>query len=148
MTRPKVAPNEIGGPVLLFDGECGLCQRIVRILLRLDRRGRLRFAPLQGRSAQEFLRAHGLATRDFSSLVFVPDWDRRDRPEFLLRTDGALAALRTASTWGRLFAPFGWLPRAWRDAAYRTIARSRHRLFGEWRPRPLPRPEWASRFLD
>src|SRR4051812_37486572 len=47
-------------PVLFFDGECGLCNRVVRLLLRLDTRGRLRFAPLQGPVAQDYLRAHGL----------------------------------------------------------------------------------------
>jgi hypothetical protein len=52
-------------PVLLFDGECGLCQRLVRVLLGLDRRGRLRFAPLQGPAAQSYLRQHGSARDRF-----------------------------------------------------------------------------------
>ena len=56
---------------MLFDGECGLCDRVVRLLLRLDRRGRLRFASLQGPEGQAYLRAQGLLTRDFSTLVFV-----------------------------------------------------------------------------
>src|ERR1051325_10611658 len=89
--EPIAAPI---GPVLFFDGECGLCNRIVRLMLRLDRRGVLHFAPLQGTTAQSYLRTHGLPTEDFDSLVFVPDWSRRAQPEFLVRTDGALAALR------------------------------------------------------
>lgn len=135
------------GPVLLFDGACGLCQRVVRLLLRLDRRGRLRFAPLQGGAAQAYLRAHGLPTEDFDSLVFVPDWARRERAEFLVRTDGALAALRAVGGVGRVLAWGGVLPRVWRDAGYRWVARWRHRIFGGWRARPLARAEWAARFL-
>ena len=54
-------PAEIG-PVLLFDGTCGLCNRCVRLLLRLDRRARLHFAPLQSAPAQAYLRTHGLPT--------------------------------------------------------------------------------------
>ena len=92
--------NAAPDPVLLFDGECGLCQRIVRVLLRLDRAGRLRYAPLQGAAARDFLVRHGLPTADFDSLVFVPDWSQRDRPDFSRRTDGAIAALRTCGAIG------------------------------------------------
>src|SRR4051794_7961959 len=91
----QTAPTH-SAPVLLFDGECGLCNRLVRGLLRLDRRGRLLFAPLQGPSAQRYLRSHGLPTEDFDTLVFVPDWNHRQGPDFLLRTAGAIAALRAA----------------------------------------------------
>ena len=134
--------------MLFFDGECGLCNRIVRGLLRLDRRGVLRFAPLQGPTAQTYLRAHGLPTQDFDSLVFVPDWSRRSHAEFLLRTDGALAAASAAGGIGRLFGVLRVLPASWRNGGYKLVARWRYRLFGEWKPRPLARAEWAARFLE
>jgi predicted DCC family thiol-disulfide oxidoreductase YuxK len=135
--------------VLLFDGDCGLCNRIVRLLLRMDRHGKLLYAPLQGPTAQAYLRAHDLPTRDFHSLVFVPAWERRDSPAFRLRTDGALAALASTGGTGRCLAGLArMVPARGRDAAYRAVARWRYRLFGEWRPRPLPRPEWQTRFLD
>jgi predicted DCC family thiol-disulfide oxidoreductase YuxK len=134
-------------PVLLFDGECGLCRRVVGLLLRLDRRGRLRFAPLQGPAAQAFLGAHGLPTRDFSSLIFVPDWARRERPDFRQRTDGLIAALRTCGGGGRMLAAIlVAFPAGMRDGAYRWVARWRYRVFGPWRPGP-GRPEWRDRFI-
>ncbi|HND60633.1 MAG TPA: DCC1-like thiol-disulfide oxidoreductase family protein [Opitutaceae bacterium] len=136
------------GPVLLFDGECSLCHRIVRLLLRLDGEGRLRFAPLQGSSGQAFLKARGLPTDDFDSLVFVADWARRDSGDFRLRTDGVLAALRTCGGLGdELAAVLAVWPAGWRDAGYRFVARIRYRVFGPWQPRPLARAEWAGRFL-
>lgn len=142
------ATSAVTGPVLFFDGECGLCNRIVRLLLRLDRRGALRFAPLQGPTAQAYLEAHGLPRTDFDSLVFVPEWSNRDRREFLVRTDGVIAALRTVGGAGRLFTWLSVLPAAWRDGAYKLVARWRYRLFGRWEARPLARPEWAARFLE
>lgn len=137
------------GPVVLFDGECGLCQRIVRLLLRLDRQGRLRFAPLQGPAAQAFLRLHRLPTTGFETLVFVPDWGRREEATFLLRTDGAIAALRvTNSGLARgLAGGLALFPARVRDAGYRVVSRWRTRVFGPWRPRPWGRPEWERRFL-
>jgi predicted DCC family thiol-disulfide oxidoreductase YuxK len=133
------------GPVLLFDGECGLCHRVVRLLLRLDRRGVLRFAPLQGPGAQAYLRRQGLPTEDFSTLVFVPDWPV-GAEKCRLRTDGVIAALRAAGRPG-LAAFLAVVPRALRDAGYKFVARVRHRVFGPWHPSPFVRPEWAERFL-
>ena len=136
-------------PVLFFDGDCGLCNRVVRRLLALDREGRLRYAPLQGPLAQAYLRAHGLPTEDFSTLVFVPDWDHRERPDFALRTAGVIAALRVCGGRGRALAGLlGLFPAGLRDAAYGIVARWRMRLFGPWQACPLPRPEWAARFLE
>lgn len=148
MPSAMVSP-QTAGPVLLYDGECGLCHRIVRLLLRLDPRERLRFARLQGGAGQAYLRAHGLPAADFDSLVFVPDWARREQREFLLRTDGVIAALRGCGGLGRGFAAMlAVFPAAWRDAGYRLVARWRYRIFGAWRSRPLARPEWRERFLE
>lgn len=140
-----IAPRPM--PVLLYDGECGLCNAIVRQLLRTDRRGRLHFAPLQGTAAQAYLRSKGLPTEDFDSLVFVPDWQAPERCAPLLRTDGALAAAAEVGGVWRLFTWMRVLPAWSRDPFYRLVARTRYALFGEYRPRPLEKPEWGARFL-
>lgn len=147
MSSPKKIP--LVDAVLLYDGECGLCNRVVRLLLRLDRAGRLRFARLQSDAGQAYLRAQGLPVEDFDSLVLVPDWTRQPPGEFLLRTDGVIAALRGCGGLGvELATVLAVFPAAWRDAGYRLVARWRYRIFGEWKPRPLARPEWAARFID
>lgn len=134
------------GPVVLFDGECGLCNRVVRLLLRLDRQGRLRFAPLQGSAGQAYLRAHALPTREFSTLVFVGDWPASG---FQLRTAGVSSALRACGGVGRVLGAFlGAVPTRLGDVAYGAVARWRNRIFGPWKACPLPRPEWAQRFID
>ena len=134
-------------PVLLYDGECGLCNGVVRFLLRRDRAGRLRFAPLQSPPAEAYLVAQGLPTADFDSLVFVPDWSRPGRGASLLRTDGALAALAELGGGWRTVAELRRLPRWLRDPLYKLVARTRYALFGQYRPTPLPEPSWVERFL-
>jgi predicted DCC family thiol-disulfide oxidoreductase YuxK len=134
------------GPVLLYDGECGLCNRVVRRLLALDREGKLKFASLQGPPAQGYLKKHGLPAADFSTLVFVPDWPAGVAAP-LLRTDGVIAALRAVGRTG-LAAALAVFPRFLRDAGYKFVARVRYKIFGPWRTCPLPKPGWAARFLD
>jgi predicted DCC family thiol-disulfide oxidoreductase YuxK len=150
--------SDLPGPVLLYDGECGLCNRVVRMLLRLDRRGVLRFAALQSEPAQEFLRLHGLPTEDFSTLVLVPDWSKRmdstgstgsPQARFALRTDGVAGALWMCGGGSRVLAALLYsIPRFVRDAGYKFVSRTRYKFFGAWRECPLPRPEWRKRFIE
>jgi predicted DCC family thiol-disulfide oxidoreductase YuxK len=135
-------------PVLLFDGECGLCRRLVLSLLRSDRAGHLRFATLQSEPGQNYLRAQGLPVDDFNTLVFVPDWNRPDAGDYKLRTDGALAAAAEAGGVWRAMSGLRVLPAWLRDPFYRLVARTRFALFGRYRPTPLPDPAWEGRFLS
>ncbi len=132
-------------PVLLFDGECGLCRRLVWLLLKTDRSGRLRFAPLQGRWAADNLRSHGLDAADLDTLVFFPGGEGG---ALQLRTDGALAAAASAGGPWRLVTWLRVVPAPWRDALYRIVARWRRRLGGRGPAPDLGRPEWRDRWMD
>ena len=134
-------------PVLLYDGECGLCNRLVRLLLQADKNGRLYYAPLQSEVGQNYLRTQGLPTQDFDSIVFVPDWTDSPPGRFLLRTSGALAAAAEVGGIWRLISWLRIVPAWLRDPFYKLIARTRYASFGKYRPSPLPKPEWEKRFL-
>ncbi len=134
-------------PVLLYDGECGLCRALVRRLARSDRNRRLFFAPLQGAFAQAALRRLGLPTEDFDSLVFLP---AANGNQFATRTDGVLAVLALLGPGARRFARLARrVPGPWRDASYRLVARVRYRIFGrvDYVAAEAPGPELAGRFI-
>lgn len=140
------ARNIEAGAVLLYDGECGLCNRLVRFLLRRETTGILKFAPLQGRFGQAALGRLGLPQEDFDSLVYLPD---RDGDGYLQKTDGVVAVLAMLpGEWPRLSRGLALIPQAWRDFGYGLVARSRYALFGEYKPTPLPDPKWADRIID
>jgi len=143
--NPKQDPGR-AGPVLLYDATCGLCNRAVRFLLRIDRRGVLGFGALQGAAGQAWLRAHGLPAADFESMVLVRDWGAGNGG-YALRTDALVAALEACGGAGRVLGLMRVVPRPLRDGAYRLVARLRYRVFGAWKDRPLPRPEWRERFI-
>jgi predicted DCC family thiol-disulfide oxidoreductase YuxK len=141
-------PEKSPLPVLLFDGTCGLCNRCVRWLLRMDRHARMHFAPLQSEPAQAYLRSQGLPTDDFDSLIFVPDWSNPQHGDYRLRTSGVVAALRVCGGMAKVLGNMlGIIPTSWRDAGYKVIARWRYQIWGEWQACPLPKPEWTKRFL-
>ena len=131
-----------GSAVIVFDGVCALCNRWVRFLLRFDRKGRYRFAAMQGQQRSAMLRAHGLDPQDPMSFLLL------DAQGTWTDTDAILRVLAGLGGGWRLSGVLKVLPRGLRDAAYRALARNRYRWFGRHDACHLPAPEQAARFLD
>lgn len=132
-------------PVLLYDGECGLCTALAGWALRHDHSGRLFVAPLQGPTAQALLRELGLPTEDFDTLVFVADRAHPLAGGHELRSGGALSVIGTVGGIWRVLTWLRVIPQAWRDAGYGCVARVRKRIFGG--PRPLRAGDGTQRVL-
>lgn len=135
------------GRVVLYDGLCGLCDRSVRFLARHDRRGALRFAPLQGEFARRARSRHaGLPASDETLLLVEsgPDGSERIR----VRSDAVLAAVAAMGGRWRLVAGLRIVPAFVRDALYRWVARRRKRWFGELAACRVPTPAERPRFLE
>jgi predicted DCC family thiol-disulfide oxidoreductase YuxK len=127
--------------LVLYDGECGLCQRSVHAILRRDPSGAFRFASQSSPVGARLLAEHGLAGEQGRTLVLVDD----DGAAYV-RSDALLriaARLRGAA---RLLSALRLVPRPLRDAAYAAIARNRHRLRS--RSCPAVPAELRHRFIE
>ena len=134
-------------PVLLYDDLCGFCDRTVQLVLRADRRGTIRFAPLQGEFATSVLERHALL-RGVDSLVFIEPGDEEEIGNFHVRSGAVLRiAWHLRGAW-RVLVVFRLVPRPFRDWAYDVFARHRYRMFGRLDACPIPPPEVRSRFID
>ena len=136
--------GDSAGPILLYDGVCGFCNKSVQTILAHDSKGTLRFAPLQSRLGESILKTHRLGGVD--SVVFV---DRSSQPERVyIRSDAALKIARYLGGGWNLLLLAKLLPRPVRDFFYDLFARNRYRIFGKYDHCMLPPPEVRSRFLD
>jgi predicted DCC family thiol-disulfide oxidoreductase YuxK len=125
-------------PILFFDGLCPLCDGAVRWLLRADRHGRLRFAPLQGATATQRLPPRSSLP---DALVLWTPAGIRVRSDAVLGALEATGGLRVAYRLLRL------LPRPLRDWLYDAVARRRTRWFGRWDACRVPTAAERQRFL-
>lgn len=129
MMRRELPPAPDAPPLhlVLYDGECGVCSRIVRWLLDADRRGLLRFAPLQGATAAALRQRWPAIPPDLDSIIYV---DRSSGVEDVSwRADAFLRICRLLGGPWRVVGAIGeWLPRSLADAAYDAFARRRHLL--------------------
>jgi predicted DCC family thiol-disulfide oxidoreductase YuxK len=127
--------------LMLFDGVCHLCDGTVRIVIRWDRAGAIRFTPIQSPYGRALAEQHGLDPDTPESFLFF------DHGRPLTRTAALGALLR------RLDAPWRWLgiidrlPRGPADAVYDWVARNRYRLFGRANHCLVPTAEQRARFV-
>jgi predicted DCC family thiol-disulfide oxidoreductase YuxK len=133
-------------PIILYDGVCGLCNRLNQFVLKRDRHDRVRFAALQSAFGRAALQRHG---RDAGALetvcVLVPGPPPGER--LLVKSDAILFILRELGGGWRLAAALNVVPRVLRDLAYDQVARTRYRVFGKLDACPLPEERHRRKFI-
>jgi len=131
--------------VLLFDGECGLCTRIVQLVLRADRKRTLRFASLQSDFARKVIARHP-ELRAVDSVAWLESRAALDY-QVSIRSEAALRLARYLGFPWSLFGLARVIPRAVRDGVYDWIARRRRRWFGLAVSCEYPTPEQQTRMV-
>jgi predicted DCC family thiol-disulfide oxidoreductase YuxK len=135
------AEGRLPDRLLLFDGECNLCNGTVNFIIRHDRRKRFLFAPLQGPFAETHF--PGFVPRAGSPQTLV--YHRLGKT--FTRSTGALHIARDLDgAWPLCFALIV-VPRFLRDPVYDLVARYRYRWFGRLESCMVPTPELRDRFL-
>jgi predicted DCC family thiol-disulfide oxidoreductase YuxK len=132
--------------LVLYDGVCGLCNRLLQFLLRHDHRCVFSFASLQSDIGQSIVVRSGGNPGEPTSFYVVADYQTAASRVFTRSN----AALFVAAELGWPWKAAQWmrvLPEGIRDRAYDVVARSRYRLFGRYDRCPIPSPEFRSRFI-
>ncbi|MFG0334728.1 MAG: thiol-disulfide oxidoreductase DCC family protein [Maioricimonas sp. JB049] len=128
------------GPVLFFDGVCGLCNSVVDFVIRHDAAGQFRFAPLQGETARQSLPAEEI--EQLGTVVLQLGSRQYRKSAAVVRILWCLGGV-----W-KIPGTMLWLiPAPVRDLGYRIVARWRYRLFGRKETCRMPTPEERDRIL-
>lgn len=145
--RSKTLPQTESNPIVLYDGVCGLCNRLVQFLLKRDSHDRFRFASLQSTLGQEILKRHGANPLDLDTFYVVLDYGQPSE-HLLARSDGIVYALTTLGGIWKIASVGKLLPKAIRDRLYNFVARHRYQVFGKHESCMLPEPKQRAKFLD
>lgn len=131
------------GPVLLYDGECGVCSASVQWILKHERQHKLRFAALQS-SLGDTLRQQARVDDTVDSLLWI-ERSQEGGAQAALWSGAVIEVLDYVGGPWRWLSALRFVPRFLRDAGYRWFAR--HRT--QFAPTSclLPPPETRARFL-
>jgi predicted DCC family thiol-disulfide oxidoreductase YuxK len=138
------SPNAI----ILYDGVCGLCHRLVQFVLKHDSQDRFRFASLQSDFAAQVLRRHGSVPDDLDTMYVVLDHNLPGE-RLASRSEAAVVVLgELGGGWSALGVALRMLPEWLRNWGYSLVARNRYRVFGKYDFCPLPSEKDRRKFLD
>ncbi|MFN2498721.1 MAG: thiol-disulfide oxidoreductase DCC family protein [Pyrinomonadaceae bacterium] len=134
-------------PIVLYDGVCGLCNRLVQFILKRDKRAHFRFASLQSDFANKLLTRHGLDANDLDTVYLAKNYGQPDE-KLLARSDAILFLLKQLGGIWKLAAVGHIVPRIVRDGMYELVARTRYQVFGKYDACMLPDAKDRAKFLD
>jgi predicted DCC family thiol-disulfide oxidoreductase YuxK len=127
-------------PILLFDGECGFCNRTVQFFLDREKNSKMHFAPLESDLGKK-LRKYFEIDPQLDSLILIKKHSAYIK---------SCAALRMApymkGAWP-LLAAFVVIPPFIRNLVYDFIAKRRKKIFGRVESCAMLQAAVRSRFL-
>jgi predicted DCC family thiol-disulfide oxidoreductase YuxK len=125
--------------IVLFDGVCPLCHRMVQWIIHHDPAGIFRFAPLQSTIAQKYIQ--GMKIPD--SVVLI------EKGQIYTESTAVLHICKHVQGFWKVVYLFLFLPQWVRDPIYRWVAKNRSRWFGKKESCTIPAAEEvSSRFLE
>ena len=128
--------------IMLIDGLCNICTRIVSFTVRHDPKALIQFAALQSPVGQKLLAQYGLPTSEIKTFVLI------ENNQAYTHSTGALRYFKHLNGLWPLLYVLIVLPRPLRDFVYDTFSKNRYHWFGKRDQCLVPTPELKNRFLD
>ncbi|MEN9548124.1 MAG: hypothetical protein RIR12_715 [Bacteroidota bacterium] len=128
-------------PVLLFDGVCNYCNKMVNFAIRNDKKGKIKFAPLQSSAGEKLRQAFNISPAS-DTIILI-----ENGKAFIYAT----AAIRVCRYLDWPAKMLFWLiifPSFLTQPVYKWIARNRYKWFGRKDSCMIPAPGIKNRFLN
>ncbi|WP_281990159.1 thiol-disulfide oxidoreductase DCC family protein [Aquimarina aggregata] len=111
--------------IIIFDGECSLCNGVVGWLMKFAPASIFEFIPFQSPKGQELLQHFGYPLQQLETVILI------DEQGAHTHSDGFLKIVAKIPRWRVAAALLAFIPRMLRDAVYNLASRNRLKWFGE-----------------
>lgn len=111
--------------VIIFDGECNLCNEVVGWLMRFAPKDIFEFVAYQSPKGQFLLRENGFRTDMLETVILFDD------KGIHTHSDGFLKIVSSIPKWRLVAALLAFIPKMIRDGIYKLASRNRVNWFGE-----------------
>ncbi|RNC79822.1 MAG: DUF393 domain-containing protein [Winogradskyella sp.] len=116
--------NQLTKDIIIFDGECNLCNGVVGWLLKFAPEDLFQFVAFQSSYGQQLLKTYGFPTQQLDTVILI------DGSGVKTHSDGFLKIVSKIPKWKRVAALLAFIPRMIRDFIYKTASKNRVKWFG------------------
>ena len=117
--------NSLDKNIIIFDGECNLCNGVVGWLMQFASEDIFNFIPFQSPKGQEMLKKYGYPTERLDTVILI------DQKGAHTHSDGFLRIISKMKKWERIAALLAFIPKMIRDGIYKLASRNRVKWFGQ-----------------
>jgi len=128
-------------PILLFDGVCNFCNRMVNFAIRNDKKAKPLFAPLQSAAGTQ-LKSKFQVAPNADTIVFI------EKGKSYTYARAAIRVCRYLDWPAKMLYAFIIIPRFISQPVYKCIARNRYKWFGKKETCMIPTEAVRKRFLE
>jgi predicted DCC family thiol-disulfide oxidoreductase YuxK len=125
--------------IIVFDGVCNFCNRVVQIIIRHDPSAQIHFTAQQTEAGEKLLHQYSIK-ESISSVVFIT------KGAVYYQSDAVIEIAKLLTGWPSVFKYTIIVPRFFRNYIYQLIAANRYRLFGKLDQCMVPKEEDKKRF--
>jgi len=144
---PRKNLQSAGPHLILYDGVCGLCNRLNAFVLKHDKNALFRFASLQSARGQSYLRQFNRNPDDLDTFYVIANYESKAAVPIERAAAGLFVLKMLGSPWN-CAGIVGILPDSLLNFAYDCVARYRYRIFGRYERCLVPIAEERERFID
>ena len=128
--------------IILFDGQCNLCEGAVQFLIKKDVHDVFRFTSIQSETGQKIMKHIGIDQKKIDSIVlYVPN------VAYFIKSDAALEIVNDLGIFYQFLGFFKIFPSKFRNLVYDFIAKNRYRWFGKKQSCMVPTANILEKFL-
>ena len=127
--------------VIIFDGECNLCEYSVQFIIRHDSKGTFRFVAAQSDKGKELQLQYGHDTIQDGTVILIK------QGESYIRSDAAVEIAAELDAPWNFLRVLRFLPRSIRDPLYAIVSKNRYKWFGRRTTCLMPDGNLQDRFL-
>lgn len=127
--------------LILFDGECNLCNGFVQFVLKRDPKGYFLFMSQQSPNAEKILLNYNIKSQ-LSSVVLI------ENDQAFKYSSAGLKILKKLTGFWSFFYVLIFFPKFLRDPFYHYIAKNRYKWFGKREQCMIPEQKWKIRFME
>ncbi|MFK7787497.1 MAG: thiol-disulfide oxidoreductase DCC family protein [Crocinitomicaceae bacterium] len=124
---------------VLYDGDCGFCNRSVAFILRKEKTSDIHFAPIQSPQTQELFEENDWEKPNLSTFYFIQNGKKLERSVAAFEV---LSYLKAPYSWLRVFR---FIPTRMTNWIYDQVAKRRQRISKGFCV--MPTPEQRARFV-
>lgn len=123
---------------VLYDGDCGFCNRSVAFILKHEKSASIHFAPIQSDFTKELFKKNGWTEPNLSTFYFIQEGKKYERSVAAFEV---VKYLKSPYSWIRIFR---FIPKRITNWFYDQIAKRRQRISNGFCV--MPTPEQRARF--